>query len=103
MDNGISDLLDSTDSGLDVLLWMEHKNEDFLIICMIRNMLNCYYKEDLCLTFSTIMSKYDRVIILGDFNIHIFCPNMSSFTIDFINLVEYFSLTQFVKGPTYCM
>ncbi len=46
------------------------------------------------------MSRFDRVLILGDFNIHVCCPSSSSFTMDFIDIVKSFNLTQSVEGPT---
>ncbi len=36
------------------------------------------------------------VLILGDSNIHVCCPS-SLFTSDFIKLLDYFNLTQYVK------
>lgn len=50
---------------------------------------------------SFIMASYDRVLILGDFNIHVCCPSVSSFTADFINLFESFNLVQSVNNPTH--
>lgn len=41
--------------------------------------------------------QYDRVLILGEFNIHVRCPSCSSFASDFIKLLVYFSLTQYMK------
>ena len=43
------------------------------------------------------MLQYERVLILGDFNIHVCCPSSSSFTSDFMKLLDSFSLTQYVK------
>ncbi len=39
------------------------------------------------------------VLIFGDFNIHVCCS--SSFTSDFIKLLDSFDLTQYVKQPTH--
>lgn len=47
------------------------------------------------------MASYDRVLMLGDFNIHVCCPSMSGFTADFINLFESFNLVQSVNNPTH--
>lgn len=46
-----------------------------------------------------IALKYDRFLIVGDFNIHVCCESrpMSK---DFLDLIDSFSLTQSVTGPT---
>jgi len=46
-----------------------------------------------------IMPKYDRVLIVGDFNIHVCCPD-NPMAKDFLNLVDSFNLVQSVSGPT---
>lgn len=48
-----------------------------------------------------IMPSFDRVLILGDFNIHVCCPSGSSFIMDFIHIVHSFNLAQSVEGPTH--
>ncbi len=45
------------------------------------------------------MPYNERVLILGDFIIHVCCFS-SSFTSDFIKLLDSFDLTQYVKQPT---
>lgn len=50
---------------------------------------------------SLLLCPNMRVIILSDLNIHSCCPNLSSLTTDFINLVESFSLSEVVNGPTH--
>ncbi len=47
-----------------------------------------------------IMPPHDRVLILCDFDIHVCCP-ASSFTSDFLNLCDSFSLVQHIKGPSH--
>ena len=47
------------------------------------------------------MPQFDRVLILGDFNIHVCCPSASSFISDFITLFNSFNLTQSVKQPSH--
>lgn len=50
---------------------------------------------------SVIMLHDDRILILGDFNIH-FCWLISSLrTSDFVKLLESFNLSQFVKQPSH--
>ncbi len=47
-----------------------------------------------------IMMKYDRLVILGDFNIHICCPS-NGLAREFLNLIDSFNLVQSVTGPTH--
>ncbi len=47
-----------------------------------------------------IMMKYDRLVILGDFNIHICCPS-NGLARKFLNLIDLFNLVQSVTGPTH--
>ena len=49
---------------------------------------------------SVIMPQYDRLCILGDFNIHVCCPS-SAFVTDFITLYESFNLVQHITGSTH--
>lgn len=46
-----------------------------------------------------MVTKYDRVLIVGDFNIHVCCPSMSCFTADVINLYDSFNLM--VNNPSH--
>ncbi len=47
-----------------------------------------------------IMMKYDRLVILGDFNIHICCSS-NGLAREFLNLIDSFNLVQSVTGPTH--
>ncbi|XP_013859206.1 RNA-directed DNA polymerase from mobile element jockey [Austrofundulus limnaeus] len=47
-----------------------------------------------------IFLKYDRVLILGDFNLHVCCPD-KPLVHDFLNLIHSFNLVQNVVGPTH--
>lgn len=44
--------------------------------------------------------KYDCVLIGGDFNVHVCCPD-KPMAKDFLNLIDSFSLMQSVSGPTH--
>lgn len=44
--------------------------------------------------------KYNRLFIVGDFNIHV-CCKLNSLAKDFISLVNSFDFTQVVNGPTH--
>ena len=46
------------------------------------------------------MPKYDRVLIDGDCNIHVCCPE-NSLARDFLNIIDSFNLMQSVLGPTH--
>ena len=49
---------------------------------------------------SGIMVKYDRVLISGDFNVHVCCES-KPLVRDFLNLLDSFGLVQSVAGPTH--
>ncbi len=46
------------------------------------------------------MTKYDRLLILGDFNIHVCCPS-NSLAKEFLNLIDSFNLVQSVTGSAH--
>lgn len=46
-----------------------------------------------------IMPNYDRVLIVGDFNIHVCCP-LKPLARDFLHLIDSFSFVQSVSAPT---
>lgn len=47
-----------------------------------------------------ILPKYDRVLIIGDFNIHICCPD-EPISRNFLNVIDSFNFVQSVSGPTH--
>lgn len=47
------------------------------------------------------MSTYDRVVLVCDFNIHVCCPSSSTFTSDFIKLLDSNNMIQYVKQPSH--
>lgn len=49
---------------------------------------------------SHFMSKFDKVLILGDFNIHVCCPTQT-LARDFIDTLESLNLTQVIHEPTH--
>ena len=49
---------------------------------------------------SIVMAQYDRICIVGDFNLHVCCPS-SNLVTDFITLYESFNLIQHITGPTH--
>ncbi len=61
------------------------------------------YNKDFINDFSAfladIMPKYDHVLIVGDFNIHVCCPD-NPMVKDFLCLIDSFNLVQSVSGPT---
>lgn len=68
---------------------------------LLRVLLLFYFVQEFSDFLSLIMLQYDRALILGDFNINVCCLSSSSFTLDFIKLLDSFDLTQYVKQPTH--
>lgn len=62
--------------------------------------LNGNFISDFVDFLSRFMFHYERILIVGDFNIHICCDN-KPLVIDFTNVVESFDLTQSVFEPTH--
>ncbi|KAL6459500.1 hypothetical protein MHYP_G00329720 [Metynnis hypsauchen] len=62
------------------------------------------YNKDFINDFSEflagLMPNYDRVLIVGDFNIHVCCPEKPLVT-DFLNIIDSFNFVQCVFGPTH--
>ncbi|KAL6455414.1 hypothetical protein MHYP_G00361580 [Metynnis hypsauchen] len=48
---------------------------------------------------AAIMPNYDRVLIVGDFNIHVCCP-LKPLARDFLHLIDSFNFVQSVSAPT---
>ena len=44
------------------------------------------------------MLKYDHVLLVGDFNIHVCCPD-NPLVKDFLSLIDCFHLEDCVSGP----
>ncbi len=49
---------------------------------------------------SEIVTSYDRILILGDFNIHVCCDS-KPLSKDFLRLLDSFDFVQWVSGPTH--
>ncbi|XP_026055013.1 uncharacterized protein LOC113108674 [Carassius auratus] len=49
---------------------------------------------------SGLMSRCDKLLVLGDFNVHLCCPSMPLVN-EFLSLIETFNLTQHVFGSTH--
>lgn len=60
---------------------------------------NKHFIRDFTELLSEIMPKYDRILIVGDMNIHV-CCTCTCKAKDFLKLIDSFNLTQFVSGPT---
>ncbi|KAL6464601.1 hypothetical protein MHYP_G00269180 [Metynnis hypsauchen] len=62
------------------------------------------YNKDFINDFSEflagLMPNYDRVLIVGDFNIHVCCPE-KPLVKDFLNIIDSFNFVQCVFGPTH--
>ena len=62
------------------------------------------YNKDFLNDFSDflagIMPQYDRVLLVGDFNIHVCCPD-KPLVKDFLSLIDSFNFVQCVSGSTH--
>lgn len=62
------------------------------------------YNKDFLKDFSDFVAgtilNYDRVLIAGDFNLHVCCPE-KPLVKDFLSLIDSFNLVQSVSGPTH--
>lgn len=47
-----------------------------------------------------ILVKYDHILILGDFNVHVCCESRP-LVIDFLNLISSFHFSQCLSGPNH--
>jgi len=61
---------------------------------------NKNFIDDFYEFLSVIVPSADRILIMGDFNIHVCCPG-KPMTKEFLNLVDSFNLSQSVSGPTH--
>ncbi len=57
------------------------------------------YNKDFSAFLAYIMPKYYHVLIVGDFNVHVCCPD-NPMVKDFLCLIDSFNLVQSVSGPT---
>ena len=62
------------------------------------------YNKDFLNDFSTFLAdiapNYDRVLIVGDFNVHVCCSG-NPLARDFLNIIDSFNFVQSVSGPTH--
>lgn len=49
----------------------------------------------------SVLTKYDHILIIGDFNIHV-CCSANALAKDFLNLLSSLNIVQWVNGPTHC-
>ena len=61
---------------------------------------NSAFIQEFAELVSHFMTRYDEILILGDFTIHV-CGPPQSFTSDFLDFGESFYLTQAVQEPTH--
>uniref|UniRef100_A0A667WJC6 Reverse transcriptase domain-containing protein n=1 Tax=Myripristis murdjan TaxID=586833 RepID=A0A667WJC6_9TELE len=89
-------------TSFEILSFIIRNNLPFLCVLIYRPpKLISGFIQDFSELLSVIMLKYDRVLILGDFNIHVCCPSSSPFAVDFIKLLDSFNLTQHVNFPSH--
>lgn len=58
---------------------------------------NKHFLNDFSEFLAAIIKNYDRVLIVGNFNIHVCCPNMPMAK-DFLSVIDSFNLVQSVSG-----
>ncbi len=51
---------------------------------------------------SHIITSYDRLLILGDFNIHVCCPG-KPMVAEFMHVLDYFGFTQHIENATHVL
>lgn len=56
--------------------------------------------QDFSVFLSGILAKFDSVLVLGDFNIHV-CCHQKPLVKDVLDLIDSFNITQSVKSPTH--
>ncbi|RVE60245.1 hypothetical protein OJAV_G00179030 [Oryzias javanicus] len=61
---------------------------------------NANFLADFTELLYTFMPRYDHVLIMGDFNIHVCCPD-KPLVKDFFNVLDSFNLVQWVSDPTH--
>lgn len=53
--------------------------------------------SEFCSFLGDVVLKYDKVLVLGDFTIHVCCPS-SSLSRDFLNLIDSLGFQQMANG-----
>lgn len=61
---------------------------------------NIGFLEEFSDLLSSVASRSEKLLILGDFNIHVCCPTKLLVN-EFLNLIDSFNLTQLVSGSTH--
>lgn len=56
--------------------------------------------SDLSALIAEISTRYEHILILGDFNIHICCPDKPLST-DFLKLIDAFGLIRSMNAPNH--
>ncbi len=56
--------------------------------------------SELVAFFADIVLKYDKILVMGDFNVHVCCPT-NPLAKYFISLIDFFGFQQMVNGPTH--
>ena len=68
---------------MDISLWLY--NRDFI--------------KDLSEFLAGVMTNYDKILCVCDFNVHVCCPS-KPVAKDFLDLADAFNLVQYISGPT---
>lgn len=90
-----------THSCLDVLLFqLSLVNPVFFAVIYRPPNVNKEFLNEFAPFMSEIVTSYDRILILGDFNIHACCDS-KPLSKDFLRLLDSFDFVQWVSGPTH--
>lgn len=68
-----------------VIFWLPKYNSNFV--------------KDFSEFLAGIMTNYDRILVVGDFNVHVCCPS-KPLAKDFLDLIDAFNFLQYVTRPT---
>ncbi|XP_014865742.1 PREDICTED: uncharacterized protein LOC106931877 isoform X2 [Poecilia mexicana] len=79
---------------------MRHVNPVFCAVVYRPPKYNKDFISDFSDFLSGIITNYEHVLIVGDFNIHVCCPD-KPLVKDFLSLLDSFNLVQAVSSPTH--
>ncbi|XP_068615671.1 uncharacterized protein, partial [Brachionichthys hirsutus] len=88
-------------TSFEYLGFMVNSCDSTIIIIIYRPpKTNSVFIQEFAELVSYFITKHDRILILGDFNIHVFCPTHPLVN-DFIETIDSLGLSQAVQVPTH--
>lgn len=84
------------------LFYHKYPNPSLVLIAVIDRPPehNDHFISEFANFLSCFILQYERILIVGDFNIHICCEDQAPVN-DFLNVINSFHLIHFVAGPTH--